>query len=167
LENAGQVARLSGPNAEVLVTPGEACGSCSNASYCGGGNKKRRLLARNPLGAQTGDWVVVSVDEARGTLSALVVFGIPALAILAGVLAGGLLLGKDLWAGILAGVGLVAGVLVVKIVDRQAQRSGRGLPEIVRRLDSPEAFTCKGGGSEAVADDRAGAGDGDGAGTGR
>lgn len=160
MENSGQVTKLLGERAEVHVSPAAACGKCSAASMCGAGGKKRPLLARNTIGAAVGDWVVVSISESRGTVSALVVFGVPTLLLLAGVLAGGLTRG-DLWAGILGGAGLVLGILVVTIVDRQTRRSGRGLPEIVRKLVSPEEFVCKGGGSEAVADDGPGAGDGD------
>jgi sigma-E factor negative regulatory protein RseC len=166
VENAGQVTRTLGERAEVLVKASAACGNCEAAAMCGAGGKSRSLLARNPIGAAAGDWVVISVSESRGTLSALVAFGIPALLLLAGVLAGGLTRG-DLWAGILGGAGLAVGVLVVTIVDRRTRQSGRGLPEIVRKIESPEAFDCKGGGSEAVSDDGTSARDGDEPGPGR
>ncbi|MFO7650650.1 MAG: SoxR reducing system RseC family protein [bacterium] len=166
-ESPARVVRVAGGNAEVEVTARGACGGCSNAAVCGAvGGKQRVLLARNPVGAAPGDWVAIQVSEARGTLSAVLVFGVPAALMLAGVLAGGLLMG-DLWAGILAGVGLVLGVVIVTIVDRQVARSGRGLPEIVRKIESPEELDCKGGGSEAVADDSTSARDGDGTGTGQ
>jgi len=52
---------------------------------------------------------------------------------LAGVLVGGLVLRKDLWSGILAGVGLALGLVVVKVVDTSMNRLGRSLPVIARR----------------------------------
>jgi len=58
---------------------------------------------------------------------------VPVVLMVTGVLIGGLLLRKDLWSGILAGVGLLLGLGIVKIFDIAANRSGSGLPVIVRR----------------------------------
>jgi MFS superfamily sulfate permease-like transporter len=56
---------------------------------------------------------------------------------------------SDLWAGILAGIGLALGFGIVKIVDVRAGRSGRNLPVIVRRLTAEES---KGASCETTAD---------------
>jgi hypothetical protein len=50
---------------------------------------------------------------------------------LAGVLVGGLIMHKDTWSGILAGVGLALGFGIVKAIDVSVNRSGRSLPVIV------------------------------------
>jgi positive regulator of sigma E activity len=98
----------------------------------------RRVLAVNEVGARAGDLVVLVPAEGAGLKSNLLVFGLPVVMMVAGVLIGGLVLRKDLWAGILAGAGLALGFGVVKLVDLAAGRSGKALPVVVRKLDPGE-----------------------------
>jgi positive regulator of sigma E activity len=76
----------------------------------------------NKTGAAAGDTVEFETVEGTGAKSNLVVFGIPVLPMLTGVLVGGLAIRKDLWSGILAGVGLALGFGIVKIVDIAVNR---------------------------------------------
>jgi positive regulator of sigma E activity len=113
-------------------------------------------MAVNRAGAKAGDRVVLEPAERSRAWSNLLVFGVPACLMLAGVLVGGLVMRRDLWAGVLSGAGLVVGWLIVKLVDRSVSRSGRVLPVIVRLADSTED---KGDDDEMV-DRDAGCGDG-------
>jgi positive regulator of sigma E activity len=92
------------------------------------------VLAVNKAGAGAGDVVELETVEGTGAKSNLLVFGIPVVLMVTGVLIGGLLLRKDLWSGILAGVGLALGLGVVKIIDIAVNRSGKSLPVIARRM---------------------------------
>ncbi len=161
-ESPARVLRTTGETAEVEVTAGEACGGCANAGVCGAfGSRKRVLLARNTARAAVGDRVVVGASERSGALSALAAFGIPGALMLAGVLAGGLIL-SDTWAGILGGAGLALGALAVVVVDRGERRKGRALPEIVRRLEPGENLACIGEPNEEMVGQRNRARGGDG-----
>jgi len=155
MQETGRVVKLSAGRAEVEVEARGECEHCSAHGICNWtGNKVRKVLAVNKAGARSGDFVALEVREGSGVKSNLLVFGIPALMMLCGVLVGGLLL-SDLWAGILAGVGLLLGAAIVKAVDMSVSRSGKSLPVIVRRLGKDE---CKGAKSEEVAGSNPGGG---------
>jgi positive regulator of sigma E activity len=132
----GRVAGVSGGRAEVEVAARGECEHCSAHGICNWtGTNVRKVLAVNKAGAGPGDYVELEMTEGTGARSNLLVFGIPVVLMLAGVLVGGLVLRRDLWSGILAGVGLLVGFVVVKMIDIAVNRSGRSLPVVVRRMD--------------------------------
>ncbi len=139
MRETGRVTSVLDGRAEVEVTAQAACGHCGAHGVCNwAGVKVRRVLATNQANARPGDAVVLDVAEGGRMRSSLVVFGTPVLLMLSGVLVGGLVFGRDLWAGVLSGVGLGAGVLIVKLVDISVSRSGRSLPVIVCLADESE-----------------------------
>lgn len=147
MQEAGRVVRIVRGRAEVDVEARDACEHCSAHSICNWtGNKLRRVLAVNEAGAVVGDHVLLGVEESAGARTNLVVFGIPVVLMLAGVLVGGLLL-SDKWAAVLSGVGLALGLGIVKIVDVAVARSGRSLPVVLRRISKAEAegASCEAG----------------------
>jgi positive regulator of sigma E activity len=136
MQESGKVVSVKGQRAEVEVAARGECEHCSAHGVCNWtGTNVRRVLAVNAIGAKPGDSVVIEMVEGTGAKSNLMVFGIPAGVMLAGVLVGGLILRKDLWSGILAGVGLALGFAIVKVIDVSVNRSGKSLPVIVRRTD--------------------------------
>ncbi len=158
MRETGRVTSVSGSRAEVEVETDGACRHCGAQGVCNWtGTKARRVLALNRAGARPEDVVVLEVPDSGRVKSSLLVFGVPALLMLVGVLTGGLVIGRDLWAGVLAGVGLAAGVLVVKLVDFLVSRSGRTLPVVVRLLDENEP---KGAANDEMAGSDSGCGDG-------
>lgn len=135
MEEAGRVVGVTGSRAEVEVAARGECAHCPAHGMCNWtGQKTKTVLAANEVRAQVGDLVIISLGRAAGIRSNLLVFGIPALGMLAGVLVGSLVIGRELWAGVLAGVGLALGFVVVMVIDRAAGRSGRVLPVVVRIL---------------------------------
>jgi positive regulator of sigma E activity len=128
----GKVVSTKNDRAEVEVAARGECEHCTAAGICNWtGTSLRKVMAVNKVGAAMGDVVELETVEGTGAKSNLLVFGIPVLLMLAGVLVGGLVLRKDLWSGILSGIGLALGLGVVKIIDIAVNRSGRGLPVIV------------------------------------
>jgi len=157
MRETGRVTSVSGSCAEVEVETDGACRHCGAHGVCNWtGTRARRVVALNRAGARPNDFVVLEVPDSGRVRSSLLVFGVPALLMLGGVLVGGLVIGRDLWAGVLSGVGLAAGVLIVKLVDFSVSRSGRTLPAVVRLLDENEP---KGATSDEMADSDAGCGD--------
>jgi len=148
MRETGRVVSARGARAEVEMEARGECEHCGAHGICNWtGTNVRKILAVNKAGAKPGDSVALEITEGTGLKSNLLVFGIPALGMLAGVLVGGLLI-SDLWSGILGGIGLVVGVGIVKLIDISVGRSGKSLPVIVRRLDKEE---CKGEPSDKVA----------------
>lgn len=137
-EETGKVVGVNGERAEVLVIPEEGCAHCDAAGFCNWtGKREKTVLALNPIGAAAGEMVVLSRRIRPGTRSALLVFGLPALLMILGVILGAVL-GNDLWAAILAGVGLASGFLVIKLFDHAKGKTGKDLPVIVRKFNAED-----------------------------
>jgi sigma-E factor negative regulatory protein RseC len=134
MRETGKVVGTKNDRAEVEVAARGECEHCTAHGICNWtGTSLRKVLAVNKAGAAAGDVVELETVEGTGAKSNLLVFGIPVVLMVAGVLIGGLMLRKDMWSGILAGVGLALGFGIVKVIDIAVNRSGRSLPVIVRR----------------------------------
>lgn len=132
MRETGKVVNVRGGRAEVEVAARGECEHCSAHGICNwAGTSTRKVLVVNKVGAGVGDLIELEMTEGTGAKTNLLVFGIPALMMAAGVLIGGLVLRKDLWSGILSGVGLALGFGIVKVIDIAVHRSGRSLPVIV------------------------------------
>jgi positive regulator of sigma E activity len=139
MRETGKITTARGERAEVEVAARGECEHCTAAGICNWtGTSLRKVLAVNKVGARAGDTVELETTEGTGAKSNLLVFGIPVLLMLAGVLVGGLAVHKDTWSGILGGVGLVLGFGIIKAIDVAVNRSGRSLPVITRRLSAEE-----------------------------
>ena len=135
----GKVISTRNDRAEVEVAAKGECEHCSAHAMCNwNGTSVRKVLAVNKVGAGAGDSVELEIGEGTGARTNLLVFGIPVVLMFAGVLIGGLVLRKDMWSGILAGVGLALGFGIVKAIDVSVNRSGRSLPVVTRRLSADE-----------------------------
>jgi sigma-E factor negative regulatory protein RseC len=134
MRETGKVVSTRNDRAEVEVAARGECEHCTAHGICNWtGTSLRKVLAVNKVGAGAGDVVELETVEGTGAKSNLLVFGVPVVLMVTGVLIGGLLLREDLWSGILAGVGLALGLGIVKMVDIAVNRSGKSLPVIVRR----------------------------------
>ncbi|MFP4057817.1 MAG: SoxR reducing system RseC family protein [Candidatus Brocadiia bacterium] len=134
MREEGTVVAVEGDTARVRVQPGPHCGGCCACSMLGGGPPELELSAPEPL--HVGDRVVVEVDTSGTTLGAVLVFVLPLLGLVAGVVvghharpfgtsgnAGGLILGFGL---------LLALFGMAMAVDRWFLRRRVAAPTIVR-----------------------------------
>jgi len=138
MNEIGKVVAVKGDRADVEVSAKSTCKGCSAAGICNWtGDNTKRVIARNVAGIQPGNYGVLETKEQSRALSSLIVFGLPILLMLAGVLIGGLLVKKDLWAGISSGIGLLLGLGIVKLFDIAARRSGKSLPVLTGPADGP------------------------------
>jgi len=144
MRETGKVVSTNNDRAEVEVAAKGECEHCTAHGICNWtGNNLRKVLAVNKVGAGAGDLVELETVEGSGAKTNLLVFGIPVVFMFAGVLIGGLVLRKDAWSGILAGVGLALGFGIVKIIDVSVNRSGRSLPVVIRRMSADEIRSQK------------------------
>jgi positive regulator of sigma E activity len=147
----GKVVSTRNGRAEVEVAAKGECEHCSARGVCNWtGTSVRKVLAANEVGAVAGDTVEVETGTGTGARANLLVFGIPVVLMLAGVLVGGLILRRDVWSAVLAGAGLVLGFGIVKAIDTTVNRSGRSLPVIVGLAEKSEACPARSDGGEAT-----------------
>jgi len=135
-EETGRVVRVERNYVEVALVPTEGCAHCGASSLCNWTGKRERVVrARDPIGAEVGQIVVISRSRSRSLFSTVLIFGLPAGLMCAGVLLGAVLF-NELLAVLFAGVGLILGVVVLKLIDA---RCGAGIPVVVRKLsNSPQ-----------------------------
>ncbi|MCL6465446.1 MAG: SoxR reducing system RseC family protein [candidate division WOR-3 bacterium] len=132
-EEPGVVKTIYDDRAEVEVVPSDSCRHCGAAHLCNWScERTRTIVARNPIGAKPGDRVYIQHEEKERLRSSLLLFGLPALLMIAGVLIGATIL-NDRAAVILAGIGLLIAIALVRLIERRRAHSGTGLPVITRR----------------------------------
>jgi sigma-E factor negative regulatory protein RseC len=89
-EEEGIVDRVEGGTAYVKTRRGDACEHCHAKDGCHamGGGKEMEVAVANTLDAKPGDRVMVSVEDGAFLQASLLVYGVPAVALVAGALAG-------------------------------------------------------------------------------
>jgi sigma-E factor negative regulatory protein RseC len=134
MREKGSVSEIAGPIARVIIEPSAACAQCPACGFCVAGTTGRVLEVENTLHARAGDEVLIEISTRKGLLASFIVFGLPILLGLAGILVGNRF-GETI--GMVCGVGgLALGLAGAKIVNDLMKKHNRLLPrivEIVRR----------------------------------
>lgn len=131
--------------AEVEIVRRSTCGACSARSGCGVslldrvlGRRPQRLLLVDKLSVRPGDEVVVGIPDGALLKAALAAYMVPLVGLLAGAIAGDLLLvdgatGQSL--PLLTGaLGFAAGLLVTRLYSRRLAADPRWRAVLVRRV---------------------------------
>lgn len=124
--SAGIVTRVEGDFAWVEVVSGNSCGSCKSQGSCGSGllgltASPRQFRLLNGVGARPGDAVSITMPEGGVVKAALLGYLLPLSLGIAGAAAGMHLGGADGPALIGLGLGLAAGLLLLKLVSRRRE----------------------------------------------
>lgn len=143
MHEEGTVVESHGHRARIQVERGSACKHCSAKALCRPFGETSSLLeVANPVGAAQGQRVVVAIEPARLVKNSLLLYGMPAAALVAGAISGSYLAGilfekdrADVFAIIGAVILLGLALVVTRVLDRAAARKVEGLPRIVAILD--------------------------------
>ena len=142
VEAQGQVVKVEDEFVWVETEIKSGCNHCSAKSGCGTGvlsgvlgRRRPQLRVQNSLGAKVGESVVVAVEESGVVTGSLVLYLLPLFMMMFGAVIGDSLSG-EVWAIILAGLGLVSGFGVAKVLTRGATVSRLLRPVLVRRVES-------------------------------
>ncbi len=136
MREEGTVVGIQGGLVRVRMKPGQECGSCCACSALGGSG--RELEIETGLPVKVGSRVLVEINAGNPWLSSFLLFVLPLLGLIAGVVAGAQLrpfdLGSD--AGALAlGFGLLLLLFALAAyVDRRYVRPNQKPPAIVEVL---------------------------------
>ncbi len=132
-----RVIRAQGRRAEVEIDRTSACGSCHSSDLCGAFSGRSNLRAEvdNPLGARAGQLVEISAGRAVGLKAAFMVYMLPAMFFVAGVIVGAEVLRWPPWASGLLGVGMLGiSWLIAWRYDRRARTRAEFRMSITRIL---------------------------------
>lgn len=94
----GVVVELNGELAVIKMMRSEACAKC-RACVAGMSEKEMSIVAENACGAQVGDWVEMELRENGFYKAVLIMYGIPLIGLVSGILAGYFLLAPALSLG--------------------------------------------------------------------
>lgn len=131
MEETGIVVETHGMIAKVSVTAQKGCDRCPGAGFCQyGGSGERIIEVFNPLDARKGDTVKVSVPSKSSIFSAFFVFVMPILLALIGIGTGGIFK-KEVYEIIGGVIGIVVGIVLVKLIDKWMKKSEKFRPRIV------------------------------------
>ncbi|HEY6095328.1 MAG TPA: SoxR reducing system RseC family protein [Gallionellaceae bacterium] len=150
LETRAIVIRLEGEDALVESTQGGGCGHCDSEKGCGSGKlsqlfsaQPRRFRVRNEAQAQPGMEVQISVAEGVLLRSALLMYVLPLLLLLAGGALGGQLAREaaaaDGYAALGGVLGLVLGFLLARWLAARQLGTAVARPVIVSCMSSSAA----------------------------
>ncbi len=146
VEAQGQVVRLDDHFIWVETEIKSGCNHCVAKSGCGTGilgavmgRRRPQLRVENNLGVKVGEAVVVAVEDSGIVTGSLLLYLIPLIMMIVGAATGDALSG-EMWAIILAVVGLVSGFLIAKTLSGGAMVTNRLRPVLVRRVESMVGF---------------------------
>ena len=129
--------------AEVMRIRESACsGDCHKCAGCGSTKQTMLFSARNPIGAQPGDMVVVESDSGTVLKGAMLLYLLPLVTFLVGYIAGENLWGRGIFCSIL---GFLLGMMPIKLYDRRLAKQGTvyTIKAYAERTTQPK-FTEKG-----------------------
>jgi positive regulator of sigma E activity len=136
----GLVERVEGGAAYVRVEAPEGCEGCGSKHVCGAlSNEGKLLQVRNRVGAEVGQRVELTVEPSAVVTASFLLFIVPLLTCLAGIVSGYALADAMGWPGkqwIGLAIGLSAFFLtyvVIRLLTPLFERSGRFEP-VIRRI---------------------------------
>ena len=133
MRRIGRVVTRSGSQAAVCFDSGEACRECEAGALCGAKGKEHTVLVENAAQARVGDEVYVEQAPGKALLSAFLLFGLPVILALVGILLGGRW--GETWSVICGISGFALGLVIAKIINNLLTRSSLLLPRIVEIVE--------------------------------
>ena len=128
MRRKGKVIAVEGSKATVCFEAGESCTKCEARNYCQTAGSTQSVIVENDIGASIGDEVYVEQTPGVGLAAASILFGIPVILALIGMILGSRW--SEIRALLLAVVFFAAGLIIVKIVNNIIARRSAFLPRI-------------------------------------
>lgn len=141
IEEQAEVTAIDADGAWVACRAQAGCARCAEGRGCGGGllgrwlgDRLHRVYVIHQGGLAVGDCVVIGLDERAVLRAALLVYGVPLGALLAGAWLGHVLYASDLAALAGAALGLLVGFGWVRAFSRKIRRHRGFQPAVLRRV---------------------------------
>ncbi len=144
MQETGLVIKVEGKKAFVAVERRSGCEACPASSICKPTEEGSFIEAINEAGAKIGDRVSVSLRSFSYLKGSILVYGIPAVSLIAGaiigkeILGGAVSLDPELLSAI-GGLGLFGlSFVIVKLLSRRMEKKTEYIPVIERIIDKEE-----------------------------
>lgn len=132
MKQTGIVFELNDDKAKLIVTRLAACGSsCESCSAHCGENKQEYINVKNDIGLKIGDRVEITTDSKAVLKYIALVYGLPLIFLISGVVIGMLLNLKEMYSLLVGFVFMIVSFIIVKTVDNK-NGSNHGI--IIKKL---------------------------------
>ncbi|MEO0083356.1 MAG: SoxR reducing system RseC family protein [candidate division WOR-3 bacterium] len=135
MQEIGKIIEIIGDIAKIEITPSGGCAHCAQFNLCHPwGQNKKVIELKNTINGQIGDTVKIEIKENARLLSIGLVFGLPTILFITGLVIGNFLKNEKLGA-VFGGCGLVLAVILLKIIDNLLKKKDPNIvviKEIVR-----------------------------------
>ena len=137
MKRRGRIVAIDEGRAVVCFELRDACEKCEAKAMCQAAGSKHTVSAENSLNGQVGDDVFVEQAPAKALVSAFLIFGLPVLLAVVGLILGARL-SETL--SLLCGItGFALGLIVAKIVDNLLSQKAAFLPRVTEIIKEDDA----------------------------
>mgnify|MGYP001668395251 CR=1 FL=1 len=132
MKQTGIVFELNDNKAKIIVTRLAACGSsCESCSAHCGENKQEYINVKNDIGLKIGDRVEITTDSKAVLKYIALVYGLPLIFLISGVVIGMLLNLKEMYSLLVGFVFMIVSFIFIKTIDNK-NGSNHGI--IIKKL---------------------------------
>ena len=132
MKQTGIVFELNDDKAKIIVTRLAACGSsCESCSAHCGENKQEYINVKNDIGLKIGDRVEITTDSKAVLKYISLVYGLPLIFLISGVVIGMLLNLKEMYSLLVGFVFMIVSFILIKTIDNK-NGSNHGI--IIKKL---------------------------------
>ena len=132
MKQTGIVFELNDDKAKIIVTRLAACGSsCESCSAHCGENKQEYINVKNDIGLKIGDRVEITTDSKAVLKYIALVYGLPLIFLISGVVIGMLLNLKEMYSLLVGFVFMIVSFIFIKTVDN---KNGSNHGFIIKKL---------------------------------
>lgn len=132
MKQTGIVFELNDDKAKLIVTRLAACGSsCESCSAHCGENKQEYINVKNDIGLKIGDRVEITTDSKAVLKYIALVYGLPLIFLISGVVIGMLLNLKEMYSLLVGFVFMIVSFIFIKTIDNK-NGSNHGI--IIKKL---------------------------------
>lgn len=144
MKQCGLVTEVEGAYAKVIMQRHTSCSSC-NACKMGHENHKVEIRGLNNAKAKVGQWVSVDMDNHDVLMAAFIVYVIPLIALIAGIMISNAILSstgignyQDLVSAAIGFIAMAITFLIIRTKEKNFSISKRYLPVITEVVDITE-----------------------------
>lgn len=132
MKQTGIVFELNDDKAKIIVTRLAACGSsCESCSAHCGENKQEYINVKNDIGLKIGDRVEITTDSKAVLKYISLVYGLPLIFLISGVVIGMLLNLKEMYSLLVGFVFMIVSFIFIKTIDN---KNGSNHGFIIKKL---------------------------------
>lgn len=141
----GTVVDIHNGYAILELMPQDACASCTANHACSAlGGGKKRISIKNSLNARKGDSVEFAISDRGGLISATLVYGLPVLCMISGMLLGSIAhrsssLSSDSAVTIGGAAGIILAFVIIKLINPVVKNREVFRPRMVRIVVQPNS----------------------------